>query len=173
MGHQILLNYRSGGIAEQITLGQVLQGKFKPDLFKDKVVLIGTDALSTRDYLLTPYSQGTTPHKEVPGIIIQTEMVSQILSAVLDERPLLWFLPVWGEAIWIWSWSVIAGIVVLYCSQRLQFALFVAAILLALSGCCFVLLLSGACVPFIPPVLACLSYWVMTYALTGKTKYDV
>ena len=137
LGHQILLNYRSGGIAEQITLGQVLQGKFKPDLFKDKVVLIGTDALSTRDYLLTPYSQGTTPHKEVPGIIIQTEMVSQILSAVLDERPLLWFLPVWGEAIWIWSWSVIAGIVVLYCSQRLQFALFVAAILLARLSCTF------------------------------------
>jgi CHASE2 domain-containing sensor protein len=36
-------------------------------------------------------------------------MVSQIISAVKDKRPLLSVLPIWGEILWIWSWSAIGS----------------------------------------------------------------
>lgn len=37
-------------------------------------------------------------------------MTSQILSAVLDRRPLFWVWSKWEEIIWVFGWSVLGGI---------------------------------------------------------------
>ncbi|MEM7554692.1 MAG: CHASE2 domain-containing protein [Cyanobacteria bacterium P01_A01_bin.84] len=111
-GHQILLNYHSSpysdAIAPQITLTEVLEGKLKPAAVKDRIVLIGTTAASFRDYSLTPYTVGGKS-QSIPGVILQAQMVSQLLSAVLDGRPLIRSWSFWGEVIWIWCWSIIGG----------------------------------------------------------------
>ncbi len=51
----------------------------------------------------------------MPGVWIHTQMVSQILSAVIDKRPLLWVLPQWqgiqwGDAIFVWLVAVTGGL---------------------------------------------------------------
>ncbi len=37
-------------------------------------------------------------------------MVSQILSSVLDGKPLVWFWSKPGEMLWIWGWALVGGI---------------------------------------------------------------
>ncbi|GAB1544448.1 hypothetical protein NUACC21_71240 [Scytonema sp. NUACC21] len=153
-GHQILLNYRSSQqIAKQVSVAKVLNGQLNPDWVKDKIVLIGVDAQSAKDYFLTPYSMATTPYQEIPGVMLHAHMVSQILSAVLDNRPLLWVLPAWGEVLWICGWSLLTGIVAIYSLSQLKLTIFIIAELLTLYSCCFILLLYGCWMPFLPPAL--------------------
>jgi CHASE2 domain-containing sensor protein/class 3 adenylate cyclase len=112
-GNQILLNYRHPDrLATQVTLGDVLDDRVNPDIFKDRIVLIGTTARSFGDFWFTPYSPNTNSQSQTPGVMLQAQMVSQLLSAVLDKRPLLWVLPQWGEMMWIWAWSCAGGLLV-------------------------------------------------------------
>ncbi|MBW4569097.1 MAG: CHASE2 domain-containing protein [Tolypothrix carrinoi HA7290-LM1] len=115
---------------------------------KYRIVLIGVDAESVKDTFLTPYSTGATSRSEVPGVAIHAEMVSQILSAVLQHRPLLWVWSAWGEVLWIWSWSLVGGIIALY-HLRSQLALFIGAALMIYASC-FILLLYGGWIPLVP-----------------------
>ncbi|MES1026672.1 CHASE2 domain-containing protein, partial [Gloeocapsa sp. BRSZ] len=92
-GHQVLLNYRvprsPDQIAATLTLKQVLEGKFDRDTILDRIVLIGTTANSFQDYWRTPYNRNEWSMQSISGVALQAQMVSQILSAVLDNRSCL------------------------------------------------------------------------------------
>ena len=159
-GYQLLLNYRDRQkVARTATLEEILSGQVDPDWIKDKIVLIGTTAQSVVDEFYTPYS-GHWQIQEMPGLIIQAQMVSQILSAVLDNRLLLWVWPAWAEAIWVGSWSLIGSLVVgiLSIGKRrspLFLGLAIIAILALLYGSCFIILLTwGGWIPLVPSILA-------------------
>jgi CHASE2 domain-containing sensor protein len=87
-GYQILLNYRSPKIADQISLTDVLQGKFDPKLVKGRVVLIGVTAISINDFLYTPYSKGQRRDLRMPGVVVHAQAVSQILISQALLAPL-------------------------------------------------------------------------------------
>ena len=152
-GFQVLLSYRSFlGVAEQVTLGELLGGAVDdklPELVKDRIILIGTTARSFKDYYPTPYSD-----RELPGVLIQAHMVSQILSAVEDERPLLWSLPAWGEVVWLWSWALVGGLLTSFFLTPLRLGLAGGATLFVIYGVCFILLLQGGWVPLVPSALS-------------------
>ncbi|NES45989.1 CHASE2 domain-containing protein [Moorena sp. SIO2C4] len=120
-------------------------------LVKDKIVLIGVGK-DSKDVHLTPYTKGPWPDK-IPGVMVHAQMTSQIISAVLNQRPLLWWLPQWGELLWIGSWSLVGGLLVwrLHSPSYLGVAVFAGISLL--SGVCYVLLLQGGWIPFIPSAL--------------------
>lgn len=157
LGYQVLLNYRSSNlVAKQVTLSSILSNSIDaelPNLVKDHIVLIGTTAQSFKDYFATPYSSGSWS-QEMPGVIIQAHMVSQILSAVLDQRPLLWWFPAWGEALWIWGWSMVGGLLVWHFRSPLRLGLSSGATLVTLYSICFVFLLEGGWVPLVPAAIA-------------------
>jgi CHASE2 domain-containing sensor protein len=91
-GNQLLLRYRHTPDPNQpvseISFQEVLGKNFDPDGIKDKVVLIGKTGISASDLHQTPYGQ-------MRGIHIHAHFVSQILSAVEDDRALICGLP-WG-----------------------------------------------------------------------------
>ncbi|BBD69322.1 adenylate cyclase [Nostoc commune NIES-4072] len=165
-GYQMLLNYRSvqgspGEIAPKVTLTDVLKGKVNPEQVKDRIVLIGTTAQSFRDYSPTPYMTGQGFSEEIPGVVLQAQMVSQLVSAVMDGRPLISVLPVWGEVLWVWSWSVVggafaaAGSVAIAASDRSRLYLVLAAggVLGVLYAFCLILFYQGIWVPLVPSAL--------------------
>ncbi|WP_445627710.1 CHASE2 domain-containing protein [Nostoc sp. DSM 114167] len=165
-GYQILLNYRSfqnspGEIAAKVTLTDVLKGKVNAEQVKDRIVLIGTTAQSFRDYSLTPYMTGQGFSEEIPGVILQAQMVSQLVSAVMDGRPLISVLPVWGEVLWVWSWSVVGGAfavvgaVAIAASDRSRLYLVLAGggVLGVLYVFCLILFYQGIWVPLVPSAL--------------------
>jgi CHASE2 domain-containing sensor protein len=157
-GHQVLLNYRSHrspqNIAPQVTLTQVLKGQINPNLVKDKIVLIGVTATSLKDYFPTPYSAGQELNEQMPGVIVQAQMVSQILSAVLENRPLLWVWPMWREALWVGCWSLVGGMLAWRFRILLHLGLGGGVALGVLYGLCFGLLLRSGWVPLVPSALA-------------------
>ncbi|GAB1544375.1 hypothetical protein NUACC21_70510 [Scytonema sp. NUACC21] len=156
-GHQILLNYRaSEPIAQKVTLQQVLSDKFNPDLAKDRIVLIGTTDPSFNDHRWrTPYGRGQWSVRNLSGLEIQAHMVSQILSSVLDNRPLIWWLPKPLEILWVGFWSLIGGLVVCLFRSSAVILLGEGITFSILYGSCWgVLVLQGAWVPLVPSAFA-------------------
>ena len=177
-GYQVLLNYRSKSspleVVEKVTLKDVLTGKVKPEAVKNRIIIIGITAQSAGDFFPTPYSTGRGYYQEMPGVIVHAQMVSQILSAVLDGRPLLWVWPAWGEALWVYSWSVVGGLLAWRMSHPLRLGLAGVAALGVLAGVSFVLLTQGGWVPLVPSALALVltsgSVVVYTASLASDTS---
>lgn len=161
-GYQILLKYRSlpsvQKIAPQVTLKELLEDRINPELvesMKNRIVLIGVTASSTHDYWETPYSASAPDNeKEIPGVFVQAQMVSHILSAVLDRRPLLWWWSEWVEAFWVWGWSLLGGIIAWRIWQPLYLGLAIAIALLTLFSICFGIFIQAGWIPLVPSVLA-------------------
>lgn len=157
-GNQVLINYRATPqIAQQVTIQEVLTGKLEPEWVRGRVVLIGVTAASIQDYHDTPYGRRR-------GLDVHAHLVSQILSAVQEGRPLIWWLPLWGDALWIWLWSMTGGIVVYQVrSQRVYKISSSLCLILVLGlsvgvlyGLCWVFLIQGGWLPFVPAALALL-----------------
>jgi CHASE2 domain-containing sensor protein len=150
-GNQILLNYRHPeAIAQQVTLTQILNGQVNPRAIHDRIVLIGVASPNSGDYWPTPY--GAALSSKFPGVLIQAQMVSQILSVVMEGRPLIWVWSQWGEVIWIGGWALIGGML----GWRFQKIALLAGGMMAivtLTGLGWLLFLQGGWVPIVPPVL--------------------
>lgn len=166
-GYQILLNYRSyrspKEMVPQVTLNQVLTDQVAPSAIKDRIILIGTTAESFQDYSLTPFQTNQGNIQKIPGVILQAQMVSQLISAALEGRPLLWTWS-WQEIVWIAGWTVLGGGLA-WAIRRLRYwviALGLAAI--SLYGFCLVLFIQAAgWIPLVPAAIALVSSSVVTH----------
>jgi CHASE2 domain-containing sensor protein/predicted Ser/Thr protein kinase len=154
-GYQIPLNYRSLrspiDIAETVSLQDILENKLDSrllNLLRDRIVMIGVTASSINDYWKNPYG------KQIPGLFLQAQMVSQILSSVLEKRPQIWWLPTWSEAIWIWGWSLLAGILVWQVRKPVFLGVAIALINLLLFSICLTIFKSAGWIPLVPTVLS-------------------
>lgn len=124
-GYQILLNWRSPPQSfPLVSVSAVLAGHIPPDLFRNRIVLLGAYAPSLKDYFHTPFSrwQKATP-QPVFGVTVHANQISQILSAVLEQRPLLKVWSPWGELLWFLSWLGISGYSIWQFRQKLPFVL--------------------------------------------------
>ena len=160
-GSQILLNYRSyrspKEIVPQITLSQILSGKVDANAIKNRVVLIGTTAESFQDYSLTPYKTNQGAIQKIPGVILQAQMTSQLISAALAERSLLWTWTLWQETIWVVGWSLTGGVLTQFIRRLPVWGIAVGGAIVILSGICFIVLVQwSGWIPLVPAVLAVL-----------------
>ena len=157
---QVLLNYRAAPspreIAQQATLAQVLTDQINPNAIKGRIVLVGIAAPhSSGDYWTTPFGKADTDR--IPGVLIHAQMISQIISTVLDRRPLLWVWTAWIETIWIAGWAVI-GVMLAWQFRRLAFLILAVGIAIGiLIVLCQVLLSQGGWIPLAPPIIALLT----------------
>lgn len=170
-GYQILLNYRStksvADVAESVTLEDVLRDRIhNPERLKKKIVLIGVDSNPSVD------DDSSTPYGHAPGVVIHAHAISQLLSAVENERPLLWSLPFQIEALWIWIWSILGGILVWYVRRAFHLA-----VLNAIALCILyrlgvgMLYIHGLWLPIFPAALGFISTGaVVAYKLFPNRK---
>jgi CHASE2 domain-containing sensor protein len=155
LSNQIAIHYRSAPPGQRVSLQTILAGDFQPEWITDRLVLIGYSATVAEDTFDTPYGK-------MAGIWIHAHMTSQMLSAVLDERPLIWAFPLWGDGLWVWAWSSLAGgvaiLVACCCHNPLRFWLlsFTGAnlVILLVYGTSFILFLEGGWLPVMPAMLA-------------------
>ncbi len=166
LGHQILLNYRATpnpiDIAPRVTLQQVLSGQIGADTFKDRIVLIGTTAPSFHDALLVPYTSDRGEIQSIPGVVVQAQMVSQLLAAAIDGRPLIRSLPFWADLLAIWGLAVGAGLLAIAVRRPLYLGTIGIGSIAIWSGACLCLLQSGYWAPFIPATIAIVGTGSMT-----------
>ncbi|MGF1515473.1 MAG: CHASE2 domain-containing protein [Elainellaceae cyanobacterium] len=164
---QILLNYRSNQPAMQVTLDEVLRGRVPDDIIKDRIVLIGYTAPVARDYFDTPYGA-------MAGIWLHAHMVSQMKSAVLEGRPLIWGLPQWkamqwGDALWVLAWAIAGGFIAYVTSgSKVYLTIGITATVISLYGLCLVIFNQGGWMPLVPAAIAVVVSAGLTYAPSRK-----
>lgn len=159
-GYQILLNYRAlnspTDIAQQISLRDILSGRLDSqlqDLISDRLIIIGVTASSSTDDWQTPYSHSAT-QKQIPGVFLQAQMTSQIISAVIGDRPLIWWWSNFWEIVWISGWSLLGGIIGWYLRRPLWLGVAIAVLLLLLFTSRWVVFLQAGWIPLIPSAIA-------------------
>lgn len=168
-GYQILLDFRSGhNVARQVTFTDVLNGAIQPDWVKDKIVLIGTTAPSGKDLFDTPYSAGREQDFQMPGVVVHAQMVSQLLTTVLDKKPLIWFFPDWVEVLWIIGWGAAGGTLAWCVRHPVVLGLNSVVMIGVLGGTAFILFLNQAWIPVITPAIA---FLVTDAAVTAYRSY--
>jgi CHASE2 domain-containing sensor protein len=169
-GHQLLLNYRSYNslkdIAERVTLTKVLTNQVNPNQINSRIILIGvTDPRLAKDDFNTPY------HQKIRGLLLHAQMVSQLVSAVEDQRLLLRFWPLWGDALWVWGWSLVGGLLTGRFGSLLPLTLAGGAVLISLWGISFIFLLEkGVLLPLVPSVLALVT---SSGTVAANTKFQI
>ncbi|HEY9703496.1 MAG TPA: CHASE2 domain-containing protein, partial [Allocoleopsis sp.] len=154
-GLQMLINFRSGKQRfRTISLNQIKNNQFNPDWLRDRIIIIGMTAPSVKDVINIAAIPSNNPSPgQVYGVEIQAHIISQILSAVKDQRPLLQTWPDGYEYLWMIFW----GLIGITCSRFILHPLknFIIVILLG----CFVILISylsilfGWWLPLIPTIL--------------------
>ena len=159
-GYQIMLNYRTlnspRNIARQISLKDVLGDRTSSqlkNLIQNRLIIIGVVASSSTDDWQTPYSKYSPIHKQIPGVFLQAQMTSQIINAVLNERPLIWWWSTLLEVIWIAGWSLLGAILGWYLHYPLWLASGVAFSLLLLFASCWATFTYAGWIPLIPSAI--------------------
>ena len=119
-GYQILANWCGReSTFPVISFADILDGRFDPESIRDRIVIIGTVALSTNDLFATPY----VPSQTMPGVTIHADFAHQLVAGALEGRPAsLLVLSQTAEWGWIGLWSIVAAAFVwrLEASRRLR-----------------------------------------------------
>jgi CHASE2 domain-containing sensor protein/nitrogen-specific signal transduction histidine kinase/DNA-binding NarL/FixJ family response regulator len=162
-GYQILLNYRGDEEKfDTVNMRDVLNGSVSPEMIRDRIILIGTTAESINDFFSVGYDSKPTHTGELmPGVVVHANLVSQIVSAAIDDRPLIQVWSSSAEWLWVIGWSFVGSGVswqlLQINSKRKLWGLPILGIVLAAGGLItgsYVIFLSGWWVPVVSPVLA-------------------
>ncbi|MFM2314938.1 MAG: hypothetical protein RLZZ04_4214 [Cyanobacteriota bacterium] len=154
-GNQILLNFRRGENPFRIvSLADIKQGLVQPGWIKNRIILIGITALSVRDDVNTNAVRSDNTGF-VYGVEIQAHAVSQIISAVLDNRPLLWVWHDGWEYFWIFGWGFLGiGLARLLNESPWKLAIIIfSSSILSILICYLLLLQYGLWLPVVSAVL--------------------
>jgi CHASE2 domain-containing sensor protein len=156
-GVQVLLNYRSNPQSfRTLSLQDIKTNNFDPDWLRDRIVIIGLTAPDYSDKVnVSAISDQGFSKKTIIGVEFQAHAVSQIISAVLDERPLLKSWYDFAEYFWIIAWGGVS-IYLSYRRQRSPVQHFLELILVGFSllVTSVLLLMWGWWVPMVPPMIA-------------------
>jgi len=161
-GYQIISNFPKPACKNstdscgfpKVSMRDVLAGRVPHELISDRIVLIGSTAPSLQDFVLIPYSSrlvGTV--KPIAGIELQAYFITELISAALNERPLI---QVWAESVeWVWIifWAYV-GVVTRWRSSHLVWSIFtIGSGCLVLLSYAYLVFLQGWWIPIIPPLL--------------------
>jgi CHASE2 domain-containing sensor protein len=118
-GYQVMINYRAAKqVADQVSVLELLNGKVDSSRIRDKIILIGYTAKSADDRFTTPLTGSSEDSGQMDGVLLHAHMVSQLVSAVKDGRPLIWLLPLWAEWLYLLMWGSLGSLVV---SRRVRY----------------------------------------------------
>lgn len=154
-GYQLMLNYRAEKQAvPEVSLMEIINDTVDPELIRDRIVFIGYTTPQAKDDFYTPYSISRDDDQKMPGVIVHAQSTSQLISTVLDNRPLIWSWSSPGEIGWILAWSFLGGFLGWYLRHPVTF------VLVSLAGCgslyslCLLVFTQGGWIPLVPPTVA-------------------
>lgn len=166
-GNQVLLNFRSHQQPfHTLSLRDVLTRKVEPNWIRDRIVIIGMTAASVKDSFITSAVKGTlyttalgveessNQYQWIYGVEVHAHATSQILSRVLDRRPLLRVWSDIGEYLWILGWGLLGIFLGLMLQSPWKTFSSLGIASFALIGICYIFLVMGWWIPLVPTLLA-------------------
>lgn len=160
-GVQLLLNYRNGRQRFRTLslkdINDIETGKGNPnvlhDAFGGNIILIGVTAPSTKDFIDTSAIANLQPPGKIYGVEFHAHVASQIVSAVLDGRPVLKTWSQGWEYLWIVGWGVLAIYLGRLTQSPLKNLVYVAVVSLGLVGIGYAFIVGGWWIPVAPALL--------------------
>ena len=148
-GNQLLISYRrTSPIAQQVSLSEILESQdtFDPEWIKDRIVIVGVTAKSVPDVHDTAVGK-------IRGLDLHAHVVSQLIAHIEDNRPLIWWLPQWGDWLWIGFWSFGSAAISIWSRNYLQRIIGIGSWSVILSGTCWLVLTYGGWLAWIPGLI--------------------
>ena len=169
-GVQGLVNFRSSQPRfRTLSLSDIKTGKFNPSWIRFHIIIIGITSPGVDIKNIAAIAGNNPAPGLVYGVEFQAHAVSQIVSAVLDGRPLL---RVWSdgwEYLWILGWGILGLGLARLTQSPLRNLLAVGVASVSLVGCSFILLIGGWWIPVVPATLVLVFNGV---GLTAFYQYD-
>lgn len=149
--YQTMLNYRASRDAvRQVSLTDVLEDTVDPAWIRDRVVLVGYTTPVVKDILGTPYLETREGARGMYGVIVHAQATSQLISAVLDGRPLISSWPELGELFLVALWGLLGGLVAFYLRRPSLFIIGVVLTVLGLWVGAYWIFIQGLWLPVVP-----------------------
>ncbi|BAY22243.1 hypothetical protein NIES2100_20060 [Calothrix sp. NIES-2100] len=149
-GSQILINFRNKRKPfHMVSLADIQSGKINPDWIRGKIVLIGMTSPSVKDYVNSSAINSENAAL-IYGVEIQAHVVSELVSAVLDHRPMI---NVWAdgwEYLWIIGWGMLGLSLGRVIINPLKMLLYITIATICLILICYGLIIIGWWVPIVP-----------------------
>ncbi|WP_375507184.1 CHASE2 domain-containing protein [uncultured Nostoc sp.] len=160
-GVQLLLNYRNTRERFRTLslkdINDIETGKGNPNLLRDafggRIVLIGITAPSIKDFINTSAIANLQPPGKIYGVEFHAHVVSQIVSAVLDRRPVFQTWSQGWEYLWIVGWGILAIYLGRLTQSLLKNLVYVAVASLGLVGIGYTFIVNGWWIPVAPALL--------------------
>lgn len=157
-GVQILVNYRNSQKRFlTLSLNEIKALETNPNtlrnIFYGRIVLIGVTAPSIKDVINTSAIGNLQPSGKVYGVEFHAHVTSQIISAVLDGRPVLNTWSKSWESIWIMGWGVLAIYLGRLTQSPLKNLVYIAIFSLGLVSISYVSIILGWWIPVVPALL--------------------
>ncbi|MBD2571015.1 adenylate/guanylate cyclase domain-containing protein [Anabaena lutea FACHB-196] len=187
-GYQILLNFRgTQDNFQKYSIMQVVNGEVPPNWGRDRIVLIGATAASLHDDFFTPYSSSVSAFPErMPGVVIHANVISQILSAALDGRPMMRGSSQEIQWLWIILWSFVGAILgwtlrsQKFIYKNISYRETILSLIVAGSSLIFgsyLVFLRGWWIPVVPPLLglggSAIAIAIYTTRLERQDRYTL
>jgi CHASE2 domain-containing sensor protein/two-component sensor histidine kinase len=182
-GNQLLLNFRSHPDPfPVVSLTEVLSRQVSPALLSDRIVLIGmTAASSSNDTFFTAATKGTlidnalgeqnaNQYQLLYGVEHHAHATSQLIGAVLDQRPLLRSWSEGGEYLWIVAWGIGGAALGLWLQSPWKTLLGIAVASTLLIGISYGFLLQYYWIPVIPTIFALLGAGLTTAFFDQRSR---
>ncbi len=164
-GYQIFCNFLGPvDTFKPISISDVLSGKVSSEVFRDRIVLIGSISPSLKDLFYIPYSQ---PDK-ITGVELHANYISQIIESAQFGRPLIKVWDKYLEIIWIGFWAFIGTNLSWIIRAPLKAVLTLILAGFSLTGICYLAFLNGWWIPLVPPLLTLLG---SSFVITGFIAY--
>ena len=173
-GYQTLLNYwGTEANFKQYSLTEVLNNKIYAEDVENRLILIGSTAESIKDFVYTPYSNSKgwfrSPQR-MPGVFIQANIASQIVSAALDNRPLLYTKNEFLESFLLLLWGLLGAIISWRFRTYFKIAIYIFLTASLLTIICYIAFLLGWWLPFVPSLLALITTAITFMIIRDKQK---
>lgn len=169
-GVQILQNFRSGRKPfRTLSLNQIKSGKLSPSWIRDRVVIIGIASPGVDIAKSSAIASINPVAGQIYGVEIQAHTVSQIISAVLDKRPLLKSWSDGWEYLWIFAWGCLGISLGRLTKSPVKNILSICLSSLILISSSYILLIFGWWIPVAPALLVLV---VNGIGLTAFYQYD-
>ncbi len=181
VGREFLINWRRGSsLFTQYSVEDIKTGKVPSAAFQDKIVLIGNISSSSSDIHHIPTDKWDKIQSWTYGIEVVAQITSSIISAALDERPLLRVAP-WGLGYILMTLGIV--FVTFISSRFSDFSLAKLYLISGLFSFIFTILLLvgsliafqnvGWWIPIIPSVLGVwLTFLIMNYEIQINKEKD-
>ncbi len=164
-GYQMMIRYRGLPRSfEHIRASDVIDGRINSQQLRDRIVLIGVTAESLKDSFPTPV---TSDGEVMYGVEIHANIVSQLISATLDDRR---FIRVWSndlESLWIAVWTIIGGAIATFIPNAFKNISFLGILASGLIGASYFAFAQAWWIPLFPALLGLIlaNVMVMAYQL--------